>query len=66
MATTEREKKKGDSSTSRSQQRDDVVPFVENSVNAALLDPARFGWTAAGGVADLLPPHAVCSSVALA
>jgi hypothetical protein len=30
-----------------------------NSVNLTLLDPARWGWTAAGGVADLLPPHEV-------
>lgn len=48
-------------SISRSEQRDYIVPYVENSINAALLDPPRFGWTAAGGVADLLPPHAVCS-----
>ena len=33
--------------------------FCENSINLALLDPPRFGWTAAGGVADLLPPHEV-------
>jgi hypothetical protein len=26
----------------------------------ALLDPPRWGWTATGGVADLLPPHEVC------
>jgi hypothetical protein len=30
-----------------------------NSVNLTLLDPARWGWTAAGGVVDLLPPHEV-------
>jgi hypothetical protein len=30
------------------------------SINLALLDPARWGWTAAGGVADVLPPHEVC------
>jgi hypothetical protein len=30
-----------------------------NSVNLTLLDPARWGWTAAGGVTDLLPPHEV-------
>jgi len=33
----------------------------ENAINLTLLDPPRFGWTAAGGVADLLHPHEVSS-----
>lgn len=32
---------------------------AETSINLSLLDPARFGWTAAGAVADLLSPHEV-------
>jgi hypothetical protein len=31
----------------------------ESMINLTLLDPARWGWTAAGAVADLLPPHEV-------
>ncbi|GAX20056.1 hypothetical protein FisN_1Lh463 [Fistulifera solaris] len=30
---------------------------VESSFNRALLDPSKFGWTAGGEIADLLPPH---------
>jgi hypothetical protein len=33
--------------------------YVENSINLSLLDPPRFGWTVAGGVGDVLPPHQV-------
>jgi hypothetical protein len=33
--------------------------LAESMINLTLLDPARWGWTAAGGVADLLPPHEV-------
>lgn len=33
--------------------------FCENSINLTLLDPPRYGWTAAGGVSDLLTPHEV-------
>lgn len=29
------------------------------SINRTLLDPSRWGWTAGGGVADLLTPHEV-------
>lgn len=32
---------------------------AEIAINLTLLDPPRFGWTAAGGVADLLHPHEV-------
>ena len=60
MATSEREedariagRRNGNS------QQSVVVPYVENSINLALLDPPRFGWTAGGGIADLLPPHEV-------
>lgn len=35
--------------------------FVENSINLSLLDPSRWGWTAAGGIADVLTPHEVSS-----
>jgi hypothetical protein len=61
MTTTEREKDAMmvESSSGSGSQRDDDVPYVENSINSTLLDPPRFGWTAAGGVADLLPPHEV-------
>lgn len=43
-----------DSSTSADQDF-----LVENRINLALLDPARWGWTAGGGIADLLTPHEV-------
>jgi hypothetical protein len=33
--------------------------LAESMINLTLLDPARWGWTAAGGVADLLSPHEV-------
>lgn len=33
--------------------------FLESEVNLSLLDPAKWGWTAAGGVGDLLTPHEV-------
>ncbi len=33
---------------------------VESAINRALLDPSKFGWTAGGDIADLLPPHQVC------
>jgi hypothetical protein len=32
---------------------------AEARINLALLEPQRWGWTAAGGIADLLPPHEV-------
>lgn len=36
-------------------------PFMsaDNTMNLALMDPPRWGWTAAGGIVDLLPPHEV-------
>lgn len=33
--------------------------YAESIMNLTLLDPPKWGWTAAGGVADLLPPHEV-------
>lgn len=36
---------------------------VESLMNLALSDPPRWGWTAAGGIADLLPPHEVSKEV---
>jgi hypothetical protein len=39
------------------QQRLDTLG--ESMINLTLLDPARWGWTAVGSVADLLPPHEV-------
>jgi hypothetical protein len=33
--------------------------YAEAMLNLTLLDPPRFGWTALGGVADVLPPHEV-------
>jgi len=38
--------------------------YGESSVNLALLDPPRWGWTAAGGIADLLTPHEVSQPAA--
>ena len=35
------------------------VVYEENRINLSLLDPSRFGWTALGGIADLLTPHEV-------
>jgi hypothetical protein len=37
---------------------------VESSINRALLDPSKFGWTAGGEIADLFPPHQVCQFTA--
>lgn len=33
--------------------------YEENCINLSLLDPARYGWMAVGGVADLSTPHEV-------
>ncbi len=33
--------------------------FAEISMNKALYDPPRWGWTALGGIADVLSPHEV-------
>jgi hypothetical protein len=36
-----------------------AVVCAESLMNLTLLDPPRWGWTAVGGVADLLSPHEV-------
>ena len=33
--------------------------FAEIVMNTALYDPPRWGWTAVGGIADVLSPHEV-------
>ena len=33
--------------------------YAERVMNMSLFDPPRWGWTAVGGVADLLSPHEV-------
>lgn len=33
--------------------------YAEATMNMPLFDPPRWGWTAIGGVADVLPPHEV-------
>ena len=33
--------------------------FAETVMNRALYDPPRWGWTAVGGIADVLSPHEV-------
>lgn len=48
---------KKDSETSRKIYRRGIC--AESSINRALLEPSRFGWTAGGAIADLLPPHMV-------
>jgi hypothetical protein len=35
------------------------VRYAESIHNLALLDPPRYGWTAAGSIADLFEPHEV-------
>ena len=35
---------------------DDMDLNAETMINLSLLDPPHFGWTAGGGIADLLPP----------
>jgi hypothetical protein len=35
------------------------MPYVESSMNLSLLDSNRWGWSAVGGIADLLTPHEV-------
>jgi hypothetical protein len=37
----------------------DASALTVNSVNLALLDPAKWGWSAGSGIADLLTPHEV-------
>ena len=32
---------------------------AQSMMNLSLLDPPRWGWTALGGICDLLPPHEV-------
>lgn len=38
---------------------DDATGMTVNSVNFALLDPAKWGWSVGGGIADLLTPQDV-------
>ena len=33
--------------------------YEENCINLSLLDPARYGWMAMGGIADVSTPHEV-------
>ena len=33
--------------------------YAESRLNLAILNPTRYGWTAGGGVAYVLPPHEV-------
>jgi hypothetical protein len=35
---------------------DDMDLNAETMINLSLLDPPHYGWTAGGGVVDLLPP----------
>lgn len=42
-----------------------VVADAESGMNLALTDPPRWGWTAAGTIADLLPPHEVRTYISL-
>ena len=37
--------------------------YAETAMNMTLFDPPRWGWTALGGVADLLCPHEVRDEV---
>jgi hypothetical protein len=41
------------------QQQSAVSENADTIMNLALSDPPRWGWTAAGTLADLLPPHEV-------
>ena len=41
------------------QQLSDSPENAYTIMNLALVDPARWGWTAAGTLVDLLPPHEV-------
>ena len=38
-------------------QEDDI--YAETAMNMSLYDPPRWGWTAVGGIADVLSPHEV-------
>ena len=38
---------------------EDLNVFPQTLMNLTLLDPPRWGWSAVGGVADLLTPHEV-------
>lgn len=35
----------------------------ETIMNLALLDPPGFGWSATGGIVNVLPPHEVSTGV---
>lgn len=37
--------------------------YAEAVMNMTLFDPPRWGWTALGGVADVLTPHEVNGSI---
>ena len=52
----------GSASQQASTSIDSVDTNVETMMNLALLDPPRWGWSAAGGVVDLLPPHEVSTA----
>ena len=41
----------------KEREESDGLPCAESLMNLSLLDPSRFGWTAVGGIADLLTPH---------
>jgi hypothetical protein len=47
------------SGATRPLEEDNAETCTESEINLALLDPSRWGWTAGGGIADLLPPHEV-------
>ena len=42
-------------------QQEGAERSAESAINLTVLDPPRFGWTAAGGVAEVLTPHEVSS-----
>ena len=69
ITTMEEESQQGEGSAGDSEPQlastTSKIRNAENAVNLTLLDPPRFGWTAAGGVEDVLPPHEVCQSVLL-
>ena len=46
-------------STQRLQSSRENDMFAESLMNKALYDPPRWGWTALGGIADVLSPHEV-------
>ena len=59
MSAAQEDVMEGTSKPKASKEGDFSAACAESVVNLALLDPPRWGWTALGGISDILLPHEV-------